>query len=377
MTKRLQYPNVWAEGGTATDPDLDTTHPSYEANRYTEKGWHAEKPPEFWQNFLTQITDQKVVERIIDGISPYDASITYPDGAMYRVSNKFYKMVNGAAKEILDPKATVYLSLVADAKALIDAHLLADNPHHDTVDTLVGGSYIKEDVDKFFGSDTDPKTIVYHKLRTGAVHSETPSQVGTIPTTGGNFTGDVTFVEEAIIQLSPSKYIHYNKATAIIEIVNGTYAMGVDAAGNGYLVGSAGTALIVTTGNLDMVTMRNNYRFAVPVERLSMNIEYDLSDGDSVANWTIETAAAPVFEEGKGFELQAANIVVGADIGSSHTVLVRGFTTKEEVQIFNVAGAKSYTDLNQFTDGLGFTHVKQIAVYPVLTSYQKSTLVNK
>ena len=77
MTKRLQYPTYWASGGTATDPDLDTTAPSYEANRYKQNGWHAEKPPEFWQNFLSQITDEKIIARMVDGFQLFDSIFTY------------------------------------------------------------------------------------------------------------------------------------------------------------------------------------------------------------------------------------------------------------------------------------------------------------
>ena len=377
MTKRLQYPNFWAESGTATDPDLDTTHPSYEANRYETKGWHAEKPPEKWQNFLTQITDKKVISRIIGGIDGYDASVTYPDGALYSNAGKIYKMVGGAAKEVLSPQRLIYENLVKDAKALYDAHLLADNPHQDTVDTLVDKSYIKEDVDKFFGSETDPKTIVYHKLRTGAVHSETPAQVGTLPTSGGAFTGDVAFIEEAVIQLTPSKYIHYNKATAIMEIVNGTYAMGTDAAGNGYITGSSGSVLIVTAGNLDLVTMRNNYKFALPACLFDMNIESSFCDAGSTGSWAISVQNTPVFEYGKGYALQSTNTLSGGDIPTEHTVVVRGFNgTDGVVTVTDSNAAATYLDLSDFVPA-SITHIKQVTIFPKLTAFQKSTLVNK
>ena len=377
MTKRLQYPNFWAESGTATDPDLDTTHPSYKVNRYETTGWHAEKPPEEWQNFLTQITDEKVISRIICGIDGYDASVTYPDGALYSNAGKIYKMVGGAAKEVLSPQRLIYENLVKDAKALYDAHLLADNPHQDTVDTLVDKSYIKEDVDKFFGSETDPKTIVYHKLRTGAVHSETPAQVGTLPTSGGAFTGDVTFIEEAVIQLTPSKYIHYNKATAVMEIVNGTYAMGVDAAGNGYITGSSGSVLIVTAGNLDLVTMRNNYKFALPACLFDMNIESSFCDAGSTGSWTISVQNTPVFEYGKGYALQSTNTLSGGDIPTEHTVVVRGFNgTDGVVTVTDSNAAATYLDLSDFVPA-SITHIKQVTIFPKLTAFQKSTLVNK
>ena len=266
MTKRLQYPTYWASGGTATDPDLDTTAPSYEANRYKQHGWHAEKPPEFWQNFLSQITDEKIIARMVDGFQLFDSSVTYSEGAVYRKGDKFYKIESGVEQEILEVKLAVYQSLIDGMNKLLNDHLAADNPHQITVDKLVGGGYIKTNVDKFFGDPNDPQTIVFHKARKGAgVHGETATSTGTLPAaTGGTFTGDVIFLDDAIIQVTPSKSIHMNKATALFEIVNGTYSIGVDANGNGYIVGTSGAALIISELNLDALTIKYNNSFVLP-----------------------------------------------------------------------------------------------------------------
>ena len=92
MTNRLKYPTPWASGGTAKDPDLDTTHPSYIADRYATVGWKSEKPPEEWQNFLSQISDDKIIERIVKGIVEFDSTVTYTEGAVYAKSGKWYKI---------------------------------------------------------------------------------------------------------------------------------------------------------------------------------------------------------------------------------------------------------------------------------------------
>lgn len=385
MTRRLKYPEYWASGGTATDPDLDTTAPSYIADRYEKIGWESEKPPEQWQNFLTQITDEKVIGKMIDGITAYDASVNYQEGAIYRKADKFYRIQNGIEQELLSVEKAVYESLIAAANKLLSDHLAADNPHNDTVNTLVGGGYIKPDVDEMFGDPTDPRTIVFHKLQTGAVvHGETAASTGALPAaTGGNFTGDVIFLNEAIIQVTPSKYLHYNKATAIFEIVNGTYALGVDGAGNGYISGTGGYSLVLSERNLDTITIKYNNSFALPVPYISMNIETDICDANSVGAWTIDTDTDPVHEEGKGYVVQSTNSLDGVAISKDHTVVIRGWDAGTDVvHVYDVtvaAGTYVYIELNDLVNanGVTTTNVKQLIIYPKLTDRQKSTLVNK
>lgn len=380
MTTRLVYPNIWASGGTATDPDLDTTAPTFIADRYENHGWASEKPPEDWQNFLTQITDEKTVGVMLDGLPEFDTSVAYQEGALYRKSDKFYRIESGIEKEILAIGNSDYLALISAAKKLIDDHLATDNPHQDTVNTLVDKTYLKSFVDNAFGDPTNPSTIVYHKLQMGSgVHGETAVQIGALPAaTGGSFTGDVIFLDQATIQVTPSKYIQYNQATAIFEIINGTYALGVDAIGNGYLIGTSGMAVMISEANLDFYTIKYNNSFALPIPIIKMNIESDISDADSVGNWTLNTSTTPVHVVGKGFD--TSNYTTFSGVGSQYpsTLVVRGVTsTGNTVAVVDNSAAVGYADINelQTASGKTFTHIKQIWLYPILSARQKTKLV--
>lgn len=397
MTRRLLYPNYWAEQGTATDPDTDTTHPSYRADRYEEHGWHSEKPPEDWQNFLTQITDQKVIAAMAAGIPYWDASVTYNVNSVCTHADKFYvcqtvtalapDVANSGWFEILETNRAAYLALVAAMNKLITDHLAADNPHHDTMAGLVGGGYEKPQVDTFFGSATDPKTIVYHKLQTGAgVHGETAASVGTLPTTGGTFTGDVIFLDEAIVQLTPSKSVHYNKSTALFEIVNGTYSLGVDPSGNGYLVSSTGATLLISEGNMDSLVVKYNNQFALPAPVWSANFESDISDGNSIGCWTLETSATPVFVDG-GLKVDNNTCIISFDNAAFPITLVMSVKDVDGTWRFPVVDYPTWTMASNTTNL--FTLAKQMypaynpecvgfyKVYPRLSAYQKTMLVNK
>ena len=388
MTKRLQYPTYWASGGTATDPDLDTTAPSYEANRYKQNGWHAEKPPEFWQNFLSQITDEKIIARMVDGFQLFDSSVTYSEGAVYRKGDKFYKIESGTEQEILEVKLAVYQSLIDGMDKLLSDHLSADNPHQITVDKLVDGGYIKTDVDKFFGDPNDPQTIVFHKAQKGAgVHGETATSTGTLPAaTGGTFTGDVIFLDDAIVQVTPSKSVHMNKATALFEIVNGTYSIGVDANGNGYIVGTSGTALIISELNLDTLTMKYNNSYALPPPFIRANMRSDLSDGSGIGVWTLDTPADPVFADGLQVDNNAAILTFEGIAGipvTVHLLITLADGTKQSiVKDFADWNSGAWTGNLQTMVGVSFggtdpKYFREYTVYPTLTARQKTMLVNK
>lgn len=382
MTKRLQYPTYWASGGTATDPDLDTTAPSFVADKYEKEGWVSEKPPEQWQNFLSQITDEKIIGIMIDGIAQKDGSVTYQDGSIYRSGDKFCRIEGGTESEVLDIGKSVYKSLIAAAKVLIDNHLATTNPHKDTVNTLVDKSYIKTDVDSMFGSATDPKTIVYHKLRNGvAVHGETATSIGSVDATGGTFTGDVIFLDSAIIQVSPSQSMEYNRATAIYELVNGTVAIGIDAAGNGFITGAGGSTLIMSESNYDALNIKYNNSFALPIPIFSFNFETALGSAQDIGNWTVETPVAPSFIAGSGLLLSTGEFnLLKVSVGMPHTIVVRGANGTAMQAVKDVTTAlTTYANVGAIVtaSGQAFTHVKQIYIYPQLTARQKTMLVNK
>lgn len=388
MTKRLQYPTYWASGGVATDPDLDTTAPSYQPNKYEQHGWEAEKPPEEWQNFITQITDEKIIARMVDGFQLFDSSVTYSEGAVYRKGDKFYKIESGVEQEILEVKLAVYQSLVDGMNTLLNDHLAADNPHKDTVDTLVGGGYIKSDVDKFFGDPNDPQTIVYHKNQMGAgVHGETAASTGALPAaTGGTFTGDVIFLDDAIIQVTPSKSVHMNKSTALFEIVNGTYSLGVDANGNGYIVSTSGATLIISELNLDTLTMKYNNSFTLPPPFVRVNMRSDLSDGNGIGVWTLDTPADPVFADGLQVDNNAAILTFESITGirvTVHLLVTQADGTKQSiVRDFADWNSGPRTGNLQTMVGVSFggtnpKYFREYTVYPALTARQKTMLVNK
>lgn len=384
MTKRLRFPNIWAEGGVATDPDLDTTAPSFEEDKYAKYGWKSEKPPEEWQNFLSQISDAKIVAMMFDGVPEKDASVTYPNGAVYKESGTIKVVVSGVGQPIVEIKNAQFAAIVADLQKKMSNHLASDNPHQDTVNTLVDKSYIKTDVDSFFGSASDPRTIVYHKNpRGGAVHGETPAQVGTLPTSGGTFTGPVVIEKNATVNPSPSKLLHLNGSTGLFELAGGTVSIGIDGSGKCWVVTTDGMFQIMTNANYDEFQARWNYQFALPLPYLKANFNNSLSDADSVGSWVVETPSNPVFGNGLQIDNNDARLIFD-DITSDvtvHLIVIEADGTKttyfKDFSSWNFQPntSKLQTIVSVSFGGTDPKFIREYTVYQTLTAYQKSMLV--
>lgn len=398
MTNRFSYPDYWAEDGDAVDPDLDTTNPNYVEDKYEKEGWVAQKPPEEWQNFLSQISDVKIIDWMQDGIQQYDESVVYSIGSICSLDGEFYKLTSAQPvppkaptdatsgfSKILSKSSSEYQALVDSLRDLIANHLAANNPHKDTVDTLTDGGYIKTAIDNFFGSATDPKTIVYHKAQRGqAVHKETVTQIGTLPTSGGTFTGDVSFASDAIMSVTPSKMFHYNKATALLELVNGTMALGIDSSGKCFVVNSTGQSQVISEELYTQTEIMYNGKFALPIPIIQAHIRQSISDADSVGFWTIETTSDPVFDSVKGFRFDNndTNIRIRS-IGGPVTVYIRctlADGTKQAL-IKDLNNWTIHPNTENFAQclsaGWGITngqYMEEYTVYPQLSAYQKSML---
>lgn len=380
MTKRLTFKFPWAQDGEVADPDLDTTNPSYIANRYANLGWEAEKPPNEWQNFLTQISDLKIISLLFSGVAEFDDSVTYQTGAVSVLNGVVQIKVASGWEQILDMKTVDYLNDVAALKLIYDNHMAATNPHQDTVETLTDKSRTKEYLDTAFGSPTDPQTIVYHKLQQGRVHQETPEQVGTLPISGGKFTGPVSFL--AGMRFATNNTVSMNGATGRLELRSGNRILSIDALGNVVwsIVGGAEYP-VMTELNYEEFQIRWGNRFALPTPYLSMNLSASINDACSVRGWRINTGGAPVFHPLGGLKVDDNTVTFsGFDVTCPTSIVMYGRDSSG-----NLIGARSiqapsagYTSMNTLLTNMGFTnaaYVISIECYPTLTAYQQSMLM--
>lgn len=384
MTNRLQFQFPWAQDGAVKDPDLDTTAPSYIPDRYQTVGWGAEKPPNEWQNFLSQISDLKIISLLINGIQPFDDSITtYVTGSMASFSGVPKVLVDGVWEELLGQDSAGFLASVAAMTQIYQNHMATTNPHQDTIKTLVGGGYTKSETDVAFNSPTDPRTIVNHMAQVGKVHMETPQQVGTLPTSGGTFTGPVGMANGTQLVLGTNLYLAFNTDTGRTELRSGNRTLSIDTGGSVWwrTIGGETYQVLVEDVYPDFQIRWGN-RFALPQPYLDMNLTKSISDADSIGGWMVSTSVEPVFQAVDGGLRVDNNVVTfsGFQVASAGTFVVYAMDgTGKKLRAVVDAPSGNYTSMSTLLTNLGLTtatYVSKITYYPSLSSYQKSMLVS-
>lgn len=146
---------VWANKGVVTDPDLDDGHPGGTGgpNKYID-GWVVEKEPHQWSNFLYQVQTENFLNHAQHGVFEFDSAVNYKIGALSWEADMF---------KVLTPTGweTAFASFTLDQAITI----------------------------RDFGRDL----LSVHAARKDNPHSNTAIQVGTVPVTGGDFTGEVFY----------------------------------------------------------------------------------------------------------------------------------------------------------------------------------------
>jgi hypothetical protein len=397
MTNRLLYPNVWAQNGTAVDPDLDTTAPSYIPDRYKTIGWKAEKPPEGWENFLTQITDLKMQDLISEGINYWESTVSYNINAVVRepTTGIYYRNVKGSAslnevpsatsavwKQILATDKATWDAAVKDVKDTYAAHMAASNPHVDTI--ALAGGVLKTYFLPLLNSPTDPKTIVYHEALRGQVHDLTPAQAGTLPVAGGTFTGDIKFTKRLVFEVASNAMLLLDTATGMSAITARNVSILVDSSGAGWIKNTAGVLTkIVSIATFISSQNAIQNQFQLPIPLFSFNTLYSLSDVDGIGYKTATSDADLEFVPGKGM-LLGTNVIVVDIYNLPSTTLTYYVTGWDEansrmVRVVKDTTRTSFANYGSFIKALapGITHVISLEAYQTLTAYQKLRLTTK
>lgn len=380
MTQRLKFNFPWAQDGEVKDPDLDTTAPSFIADRYADLGWEVEKPPNEWQNFLSQISDLKIISLLFSGIAEFDSSVTYQVGAVSSLDGVVRVYTPKGWEDILDLKKVDYLNDVSNLKSIYDGHMATTNPHKETINTITDKTYNKFAIDNAFGSAEDPRTIVYHKLQTGRVHQETPQQLGTLPTSGGKFSGPVSML--AGMKFGTDLTIRMNPGNGRIEMRTGDRILSIDALGNVLwsVVGGAEYP-VMTELNYSEFQIRWGSRFALPQPYLDMNLKTSINDAMSARRWIVYTTDTPVFHPKGGIKVDDNTITFeGFDVTCPTSIIMYGRDAAGNLITARSIKAPSagYTSLETLMTNMGFTSavwVERITCYPTLTAYQQSMLV--
>lgn len=358
MTNRFKDLDlIWAVNGEVKDPDLDTTAHGYVKDKYA-KGWVVEKEPHPWQNFLQQITDLKLNIFASETYPEYEIGITYPLGSLFKSNGVVYRATaNGATPtsnsvKVLSQTADDIATSVANLTNSLTSHMSKVNPHNDTIEAI--GGYSSDAIDYKLTDNTNPNTLAYHVARTGAtVHGETPAQLGTLPTSGGTFTGQVTFLDKLLF-------------------------------GNKSIIGSVVTAYSTNSNDviatIDHVVDEVNYetvrksasqlfRLPTPYKMLTFNIG---ASPDTMH--PAYFAYGDIVTDSNGWVPMSGVQLDGFSTGNKVTAVIY-FTDTSGVAQINVKDiTDNNTDLKILVGVLAskVATVQSIVYYPPLTAYQKN-----
>ena len=208
MTHRNNVTISWATDPTSVvvDAELDTNHPSgHGGTGKTAKGWVSETEPEEWENFNIKLREDRQRSILQNGRIPWDASVNYKLNAVTYLSGTYYiSVLSPNLNQSPVAIGNVYWSpcefsslaghtaTINSMKSMYSLHVPpGQNSHNDTItDPSIGGN-TKTAIDAQLKVVVDAET--QHIARLDNPHGDTAVSVGTIPSTGGSFTGRVNY----------------------------------------------------------------------------------------------------------------------------------------------------------------------------------------
>lgn len=379
MTDRYSnLSKIWASDGVTADPDLDTEHPAFTQGKYI-LGWTVQREPHQWQNYLNQITDLKLQLIASEQFLGWEDAVEYQPNAVVRYGDALYRnilptTVMGNAPDessdwevVLFSTADDFSSALSYLKNTLSNHVDADNPHNDNIHQI--GGYDSDEIDKFLNDPTSPQTIVYHKARTGAVHGETAEQVGTLPASGGEFTGDVKFtgglsLGNAVLSADgPDQLLGNDKGAIYLSSTGKAYT-------------DPGKGEIVTEANFDEVQVQVNNLFSLPPPLCVMNFASGSFSQIAPGNYYFDYSVDQSFESSKGWVIAEGVTIYNLKkvievtnvfeyyVGDVRKVVVVDTTGLEATSLSSLA--------HSFDENA--THFTCLTTYPKLTKYQKSNI---
>lgn len=210
--ERPTLSRIWAVNGARYDPGMQ---------KYAQ-GWTAEIPTYEVLNFLQYRIDMALLAATQRGVPEWGSDMKYEKGALVwdNVNSTIYTAKVASPNQQLRPSANSAQWAISATQFsmeqyhglqdMINAHL-ADrgNPHGVTADQA--NTYTKAVIDQKVG--VVASDIAAHAGRKDNPHGVTAAQIGAVPSSGGTYTGQVTFATEEV-RINPGAGDHVVKATA-------------------------------------------------------------------------------------------------------------------------------------------------------------------
>lgn len=276
---RPDFSRVWAEGGDRTRPD----------DAQYILGWEADIPTYQVFNYIQNRLDAAMKSMAERGVPEWGADVAYKKDAVTwnELDSTIYialEDVQGTETPDVSPKweKSSYqygASLIQAIQASLDTHILDKaNPHKVTPAQL--GTYTKTEVDNLVNQTL--VDLADHVAATNP-HKVTAAQVGAVASTGGTYTGAVTF--QAITNyLNHGSIISDSSKTAI---ANGTKLLGIKADGTPFFDdGAEHTLLTEETYSAARELIEKDYYVPTPSMHMGCSEGIHMTYGSGNSHFT-------------------------------------------------------------------------------------------
>lgn len=267
------------------------------------KGWISEIPTYQVLNYLQYKVDTTLLAQAERGIFEWGSDIQYGLGSIVwnELDKKIYISTVGSPDKTKAPSANLSQWSPSSIQiprasydvivAAISAHIadVTSNPHKLTAGML--NAYNKSEIDALVASYR--ALVSAHAADKNNPHNLTALQIGAVPSTGGTYTGDVTF--NGGLYFDSGKVNQISKSGGLF-LQSGNFVLGLNASG----VAVAGTASsqspIVTEQTFPTLKAAQEPKYAAPSPNIQMNLMGDINiqigNGSNDASWDTQFATS-------------------------------------------------------------------------------------
>ena len=247
------------------------------------QGWVSEIPTFQVLNYLQYKVDTTLLAQAERGIFEWGSDITYVLGSIVWCENdkKIYVSTVGSPDKTKAPNTNLAHwspSSIQVPRASYDAILASinshiankSNPHNLSAAQL--GSYTKAETDALVAQYQ--ALVLAHSSNKNNPHGVTALQVGAVPSTGGTYTGDVTFNGGMFFDAGKVNQI---SKTGGLYLQAGTAVLGIDASGVPVVGTTTSKSQIVTEAIFPGLKAAQEPSYAVPEPTIQMDLQGNIN----------------------------------------------------------------------------------------------------
>lgn len=246
------------------------------------QGWIAEIPTFQVLNYLQYKVDTTLLALAERGVFEWGTDVQYGLGSLVwdDATQTVYVATVGSPSRTLRPSqnlgqwaaSAIQVSRYDydDIVSKISAHIadVTSNPHRLTANMI--GAYNKAQIDSLVAQYN--ALVASHANDRDNPHKVTAVQAGAVPTTGGTYTGPVTFQQGMLFDASGTTKLSFGPAGFYMQ--SGDTRIGLDASGVP-VVGNASTnsnSRIITDATFAEVKAREEPKYSPPLESFQMGL---------------------------------------------------------------------------------------------------------